>query len=155
MEYRIKIEYRTGNSFGSSDESDYIELSWKDLDIAKENLQRINDHYKQYQELNSYSARKNRTTREIVLSNMDKDWFVYKPILVSKINGYAIDEKDKIRIGEENCEYIPDSNFSENCLKLKTDGDIEMKISAFWCGYFEQLYSAEIEIDNNDLKISF
>lgn len=41
--YRIKISYSTGNSFGSEDTWDYLELTWKNLDVAKENLQRIKE----------------------------------------------------------------------------------------------------------------
>ena len=28
MKYRIKIDYTTGNSFGSEREEDYLELEW-------------------------------------------------------------------------------------------------------------------------------
>lgn len=47
--YRIKISYLTGDSFGTQDTYDYLELTWKNLDIAKENLQRIKEHYELYE----------------------------------------------------------------------------------------------------------
>lgn len=87
--------------------------------------------------------------------NRKKDWFVYKPRLVSKLNGCAIDEKEKNKIGEENCEYIPNDYFAQECIILKTDDGKNYQLSAFWCGYFEHLYSAEIEMDNSDMKILF
>jgi len=157
MEYKIKIEYCTGNSFGSEDESGYLDLSWKNIDIAKENLKRIKEHYEQYRECSSYSHNSRcRTNKEIHLSNKDKDWFVYVPQLVSKLNGNAIEEKHKKIVGDGNWEYVPDSHFAEHCLKLKADNGNEMQISAFWCGYFEKLYSAEIVVgEDEELKINF
>jgi hypothetical protein len=47
--YKIKIEYKTGNSFGSHDETDYLELEFKDLKVAEENIIRIKNHYEYYQ----------------------------------------------------------------------------------------------------------
>ena len=35
MKYKIKINYRTGDSFSSNDAKDYFELEWENLDIAK------------------------------------------------------------------------------------------------------------------------
>ena len=97
-----------------------------------------------------------RGNKEIHLSNKDKDWFVYVPQLVSKLNGNAIEEKHKKIVGDGNWEYVPDSHFAEHCLKLKADNGNEMQISAFWCGYFEKLYSAEIVVgEDEELKINF
>lgn len=58
--YKIKISYCTGNSFGSEDTEDLVELDWDNLDIAKENLQYIKEHYKQYEECNTSKQTKNR-----------------------------------------------------------------------------------------------
>lgn len=46
--YRIKVDYSTGDSFHTEDTSDLVEMDWNDLDIAKENLKRIEEHYKWY-----------------------------------------------------------------------------------------------------------
>lgn len=43
--YKIKISYRTGDSFNSFDTEDTIELTWKNLEIVKQNLQYIREHY--------------------------------------------------------------------------------------------------------------
>ena len=56
--YRIKISYLTGDSFGTQDTYDYLELTWKNLDIAKENLQRIKEHYELYEAVDSYRTNK-------------------------------------------------------------------------------------------------
>jgi hypothetical protein len=46
--YKIKIDYRTGNSFGSHTETDGIEYEWENLEMAKESLERIKNHYEFY-----------------------------------------------------------------------------------------------------------
>jgi len=40
-------------------------------------------------------------------------------------------------------------------LILKTDDDRDFQFSAFWCGYFETLYSAEIVFSDNEMKVTF
>ena len=153
MKYKIKIYYSTGNSFGSEDVEEYIDLEWEDLNVAKENLQRIKEHYSQYEAINSYFDR--RTSEEIYNENMDKNWFVYKPKLFSLIHDRVVDENQKEKLGDGNWKYVPDNDSAQYCIKLKTDGGIDYQMTAFWCGYFEQLYSAKIEIDNSDMKIMF
>lgn len=155
MKYKIKIEYQTGNSFCSEDETRYIDITWENIDVAKENLRRIKEHYEQYREINSYKSGKNKSIKDILNLNIDKKWFVYKPKLVSKMNGYPINEKTKKKFGMKNCEYVPDEHSATYCLKLKTDEGDDYQLYTFWCGYFEELYSAEIEIDNSDMKIEF
>jgi hypothetical protein len=60
-----------------------------------------------------------------------------------------------VQVGEGNWGYRPDEYYATNCLKLKADNGNSMQLSAFWCGYFETLYGAEIEADDSDMKISF
>lgn len=56
--YKIKYHYQTGNSFGSEEREDILEYEWKDLDVAKECLKRIKEHYRWYQSHeNRYSFR--------------------------------------------------------------------------------------------------
>lgn len=153
MIYKIKMDYSTGNSFGSEDMIGYVDLEWTNLNVAKENLQRINEHYKQYNDISVCRSKKELLA--LYDENRKKDWFVYKPRLISKLNGCAIDENEKNKIGEENYEYITNDYLAQNCIILKTDDGKDYQMSAFWCGYFEQLYSAEIEIDNSDMKILF
>lgn len=50
MTYRIKIHYTTGNSFNTDDYEECLEYGWQNLDMAKESLKRIKNHYKFYQD---------------------------------------------------------------------------------------------------------
>lgn len=151
--YSIKISYATGNSFGSSDEVDFLELTWKNLDIAKENLRAIKEHYDMYQLVDGYStARSNR--RQNIENNKDKEWFVNKPKLFCTSQNRAIDENQKDKFPND-WEYRIDDHYAVYCLKLKADNGNLMQISAFWCGYFESLHEAEIIPIESDMKISF
>ena len=125
--YKIKISYTTGYSFHNRNAEDYIDLTWEDLFVAKMNLQFIKEHYQQYKKFNSYSSRVDN--EELYDFNKDKTWFVKS-------------DKDKIF-------------YAGHCIKLKTDDGKDFQMSCFWCDYFEGLISAEIEIDNSDLKIEF
>ena len=50
MKYKIKIRYRTGGSFETYDDTDYIEYEWDDVEFAKQSLTRIKNHYIFYKE---------------------------------------------------------------------------------------------------------
>jgi hypothetical protein len=104
--YYIEIFYETGDSFSKHDEYSNIGLTWDKLDIAKENLRRIKEHYEWYDYENSYMSRY-------------KEEKVKKPKCADK-------------------EY-------DFCIHLVTDDGEDCKVSAFWCGYFETLYSATIK----------
>lgn len=54
--YTIEIEYSTGDSFSSHDETDYVGYVWEDIDKAKEALKYIKEHYA-YVEGTKYSFR--------------------------------------------------------------------------------------------------
>lgn len=43
--YRIKVEYETGDSFGKEDTEVILDEKWADVDVVKENLKRIKEHY--------------------------------------------------------------------------------------------------------------
>ena len=47
--YQIQINYSTGDSFHTEDREERIDFVWTNLEVAKENLQRIEEHYKMYQ----------------------------------------------------------------------------------------------------------
>jgi len=57
MQYRIKYSYRTGDSFGSEDRVDVLEFTWENLEVAKEVLKRIREHYKWHQSKETYYGR--------------------------------------------------------------------------------------------------
>jgi len=48
MTYRIEYDYQTGDSFHTEERTEVLEYDWEDLEIAKEALQRIKEHYKWY-----------------------------------------------------------------------------------------------------------
>lgn len=150
MEYKIEIYYSTGNSFGSHNETETLELTWQNIDIAKENLVRIKEHYEMYEELNN--TYNNRDRLNILNKNKDKEWFVNEPILYSISKNCKIHEKQK---GDNDWEYRFDQDIAETCINLKADNNNTMRMTAFWCGYFETLHSAEIIQDDTDMKISF
>ncbi|CAG7581470.1 MAG: hypothetical protein SLAVMIC_00858 [uncultured marine phage] len=131
MKHKIEIKYQTGDSFNSEDTSDILELEWDDLDIAKENLKAIQEHYRNsYEPLNNRRWNDKRSVEEIIGGNKDKWWFVEKKLNNGNLDPY----------------------YAGNCIKLKTDNGDLMQISCYWCGYFETLYGAEIISVDNDMK---
>lgn len=54
MIYKIKVYYKTGSSFGSNDEIDYVDLGWENIEIVKENMKRIKEHYRWYEDFNNH-----------------------------------------------------------------------------------------------------
>lgn len=153
MAYKIKISYATGNSFGSVDKEEYLDLEWNNLAVARKNLRRIKEHYQLSEDMKDCLTRKDML--ELLEINKSKDWFVYKPMFVYKDSGLIFRLKDKPN--EDNIECIPDGYTAEYCIILKTDDDKNYQLSAFWIGYFEQIHSAKIECDNivNDMEVEF
>ena len=49
MKYKIKVFYETGNSFNSYDVSEILDVEYTDLELAKESLKRIKEHYQWYE----------------------------------------------------------------------------------------------------------
>jgi len=149
MSYKIEISYRTGGSLHTEDTTDVLELEWNDLDVAKANLKRIKEHYQMYQELKSYSARKQKTAQEIFAENADKDWFVSKSKLGLFKDGKfvrVIEPKSVDKAINEGFEvgHVYDEFMAEHCLNLFIDNGRKMQMIAFWIGHFEQLYGAKI-----------
>lgn len=133
MKYQILLKYSTGDTFNTYDTEDTLELSWGNLDIAKDNLKRIQEHYKVYKLYSEVSGWRSKYLEkdevELFESRKTKDWFV----------------TDK------------DHYTEQYGIKLKADNGNDWQINAFWCGYFEHLESVEIIMDKNvnDLKITF
>lgn len=54
--------------------------------------------------------------------------------------------------------WFTDESYWQHSLFVEKDDGSPQQISAFWVGYFERLYSAEIIVENdvdNDMKIEF
>jgi hypothetical protein len=156
MKYKILVSYQTGDSISSSDQKQEIELDWEDIDVAKENLNRIKEHYEMYRSIR-YGGfnQKVKPRQEIFQDNINKPWFVNSPKLYCISSGNAITEKDKKKVGDGNWHYQPDPHNGEYCLKLITDKGKDFQLLAFWCGHFERLHEIEIIADKTDMKIEF
>lgn len=125
MKYTLRIDYSTGNSFGSEDVITDLEITWDDLDIIKQNLRNIKEHYYMIEELENFMNRKKYD--EILAQYRNKDWFV-----------------------DENDVYM-----NQYYIYLKADNGNKIRISTFWIGHFEKLHSIEIilsEKEENDMK---
>ena len=76
--YKIKYDYQTGDSFHTEEREDLLEYEWMDLDVAKECLKRIREHYKWYQSLeNHYSFRKEEIVKP-TWHNIDMSNFIIR-----------------------------------------------------------------------------
>jgi hypothetical protein len=78
MEYIIKYVYDTGDSINTyKDQTGFVELTWKNYEIALKNLKRLEEHYNQFLEINSYSK---KSKKDILDKNKREDWFnIYYP----------------------------------------------------------------------------
>jgi len=59
-EYKILIFYRTGSSDHTYDDEGYLDGTWKNIEIIKENLQRIKEHYLWYESIYITGSRHNK-----------------------------------------------------------------------------------------------
>lgn len=73
-DYKIQVRYITGHSLKSEEDIRILDLEWSNLDIAKENLQAIKEHYQFYTEINEVASKKDYA--ELVNKYKNKWWFV-------------------------------------------------------------------------------
>lgn len=135
MSYIIKYNYNTGDSENNYPNNiETLELTFNSLELAKDALRRIKEHYTLYRELHSYQVRydKSPRNRKAVLKDMaSRDWAVLK------------------KNGEIEYEFA---------LKLLAETGKHFQLCAPWCGYFESLNEAWIEMgvkEDDDMRISF
>lgn len=136
--YKIKYLYRTGDSFGSEDLEEYLDLTWENLDVAKKNLKAIKEHHTLYELVNNQYNRDKEWEAKVIKFWEDcqhKDWYVAPP--------------DPRPVKKLINEYVYETTY---CLKLQADNGKFMQIHAPWCGYFETLYGAEIVEESPDMK---
>ena len=110
MKYKIKYYYRTGDSFHTEDSEELLEYEWEDLEVAKECLKRIKEHYTWYQYTESP-----RWIDEVP----KPEWHNIKADSITKDMEYHL-------------------------INIPTDNGKEVQFWPPWCGYFEELYGAEI-----------
>ncbi len=119
--YKIIVEYETGDSFGSWDASDEIG-PWTNLDIAKENLLRIKEHYEIYKDFEYSDYYKcNESTKRQFLNETG----------LSEIPRWLAPhwQRNIILLNDDECPYIVHVN---------------------WAGYFERLSGASIRRAEED-----
>lgn len=79
--YKIKISYRTGDTFQSHDEEDFIDMEWNEESIAKENLNRVKAHYAMYDWFEDFENRYLTPEKyhNKILSYINEPWFYNDP----------------------------------------------------------------------------
>ena len=117
MNYKIKVYYETGDSFGHHDAEDFLGPTWHSLEKAQKALHRIKEHY---------------------------DWYESRQSRWSS-------RPDEVALPKPSWHHGP----YEMSIFFELDNGNEVQLLAFWCGYFEKLYSAEIVSDDEDMKIEF
>ena len=110
--YRIQYNYETGNSFGSHEETDILEFKWENLEIAKQNLQRIKEHREFYCHfLNEKEAQ-------------TKDWFVEKYKYCLKLQA---DNGNFAQIAAPWCGYFERLNWVEIIIETPEISDMRIE----------------------------
>jgi len=158
--YKIKYDYQTGDSFGSEDTDGILDLEWNNLDVAKANLKRIQEHWEMYEKWTyGYGTSYQENRENLILWNKDKDWFVNDSKLYAwdkehKNQRWRIDEEKKQSFIDKGYEvgYFPDETLAQNCIILYTDDGKPYQFWPSWCGYFERLHGAEIIENESDMK---
>lgn len=132
--YTFEIDYTDGDSFHSERTTRELEYRWN-LDVAKENLKRMKEHYKAYSSRNGYvSCMMKKMEDELLAEIKDKSWFVAKAMY-----GYGNGTGDW-----------------ENHIMSKENDGTEKEYSTYtWTDYFAILHGARIvfvkeNIDDED-----
>ncbi len=132
--YKIQITYDTGGSdYHATGVKSFIEeLSWDDLNIVKQNLKYIEEHYIAYCIFKDYNVSKKKYAEVL---DAIKNCFWFEP--------WSTGNKKIF--------------FNDNCLNLKGDNGEKVCVrGAFWCGYFETFVNAEIvDTFDSDMKVEF
>lgn len=126
--YYIEIIYDTGDSFNHyTDKVSLVhELSWNNLDIATENLKRLEAHYKLYT-VNQQFARFD----------------------------YSEEQIEQIKQAAKQADWYNPKYESEYSMFMYDDDGNKVGVSTFWTGYFETLKSAEIKINETKNELIF
>lgn len=77
MKYKIKYDYNTGDSFHEDrDQISYLECIWTNLEIAKNNLRRIKEHYEYYCYCNTFFSANTKRKVDLVAKNIISEYYV-------------------------------------------------------------------------------
>lgn len=128
--YTIEVNYKTGNSFGSHEETEEIGLVFKDTEQAKKALKALKEHYEFYKEFDKKYNKTEKDLEEVV--DRKYSWFNYQ---------YPVTSYDWPMC---------------TCLVECCDGSVRSIPTDMWCGYFERLLSARIVAAcDDDMKVEF
>ena len=149
MNYKIEIEYHTGNSFNSYDTKQTLEPIWTNSDICKKNLKNIKEHFDFGKEIE---------TSEDILNlyhlHLDKPWFVKGKkdnVIIKNRNKIAHIDTVKL-IDKRQYSVIHNISDSQSCINLILDNGDLLQMYCFWIGYFERLIGAKIIPDTSDME---
>ena len=127
--WTIEVHYQTGNSFNTEFVTENINLAWKDIDLAKECLNSIKEHYDLYKQFSECGYRSEKTHEEIHKEIRSKKW------CVGDCSSY-----------DTNLPLVAECD----------DGEMRRVPTNMWCGYFEKLESAKVvSIGDSDMEITF
>jgi len=128
--FKVKITYDTGDSFHTEEGIETeLEETYTTLKRAEENLNRIKEHYEFYDTLDDYN----------------RGWYFNDAKKKAAMEKIIEDAKSKPW-------YV--KNHPEYSLKLLLNNGRIWQISAFWCGHFERLVSAEIVVETPKIKFN-
>ena len=139
--YKIKINYSSGDSFNKYDGLEqFLEPIWSNIDIAKENLKRIQEHHNWVKNFdpNSFNMRYgyNLTDEQNeVIKKMgygDERYKYLETICIKNAPSF-------VKIGKKF--NLHDLTYY---IDLLDDNRNNVRITAFWEGYFETLHGASI-----------
>lgn len=129
MSYKLEVDYSTGNTFGTHDETTIIDdVEFADLESAKEALRFIAQHKKLNEE---YSSERDKVKRDLIkLDIQSKPWCVKSGFSDSFVFSlYVRTSKDSTELHE---------------------------VYAFWMGYFETLHEIRIiDVGHDELSMRF
>lgn len=126
--YTININYDTGDSFNQyPNQEETISLEWDNLDIAKENLISIKEHYNLYRASNSFYRKDLEKYQE---EYKDREW------RVGDYNTFENSNSIKLKADNGNymtlhcfwCGYFESLNYAEVILVNKQDDDMRVYI---------------------------
>jgi hypothetical protein len=113
--YQIKYRYQTGDSFHTENLEDVLEFDWKNLDVVKECLNRMKEHYRWYKSIESYGRmqREKKPHWHKVNTKYNEHYLINLPM----------DNGNEVQISAPWCGYFESLYGAE----IITKGDTDMK----------------------------
>lgn len=83
--FKIEIHYKTGSSFETHDATQILEMTWGNINIVKENIDRIREYMKYYNKLEDYRRYKENKPKPPTFVIHNKH-FEETPLLLIKLD---------------------------------------------------------------------